>query len=367
MTGIASSHLIPRLPLSKARAGDGWPRRGAASAPALRVLTPLVLAVFVANVSGAQQQTASQPFATVNGETILFSTYQTVLHIGGRQRFYHGKAPEAELEAYRRELGQHLVDQALMHQEALRRGIEPNRGRVQAELGKVVQRYGQSPDWAVNEARVLPSLRQGLERGDRVLQLEEQWRNAVRLPDELQLRAYYRDNPDVFTSPPRSQVSMILLRVEPWAGKPEWDRQLGEGKRIHEEILNGLAFAEAARRYSADPSAANGGDMGYLHQWMLGSKAEEAVGALRQGQVSEPVVLLEGIALFHLVARTEARLNPFDQVRERAGKLWLRERREEAVTLGKQKLREAAEIHFANPRYFELQPQYNGRSGGTAS
>ncbi len=319
------------------------------------------------NAASMDRPSAEQAFATVNGETILLSTYQTALHMGARQRFYHGKAPEAELQAYRRELGQQLVEHELMHQEALRRGIDPDQGRVQADLGKMVQRYAQSPQWADREADVLPVLRQGLQRGDRVRQLEAQWRDAVADPTEKQLRAFYLANPNTFTSPPRTQVSMVLLKVPPWASKPDWDVRLEEGKRIHQEILDGLAFADAARRYSEDPSAENGGDMGYLHRGMLGTKAEAAVDGLRKGEMSGPVVLLEGIALFHLVDQTDAQLNPFEQVEERARKLWLREQREEAVKLGKQRLRDAAKVRFADPRYFELQPQSNGRTGGTAS
>ena len=68
---------------------------------------------------------ADEVFARVNGEEVLVSTYRAALRTGGRQRFYHGTPPEEEVIAFRKEIGEQLVDERLLHQEALRLGIEP--------------------------------------------------------------------------------------------------------------------------------------------------------------------------------------------------------------------------------------------------
>jgi len=68
--------------------------------------------------------------------------------------------------------------------------------------------------------------------------------------------------------------------------------------------------------------------MGYLHQGMLSAGAETTIDALSIGQVSEPVQVLEGIALFKLTERQPARQRAFDDVRERAAELWRREQGE---------------------------------------
>ena len=73
------------------------------------------------SVSPVAVATASgeEVFAQVNGEQVLVSTYRAALRTGGRQRFYHGTPPEAEVIAFRKEIGQQLVDERLLHQEAL--------------------------------------------------------------------------------------------------------------------------------------------------------------------------------------------------------------------------------------------------------
>jgi hypothetical protein len=305
----------------------------------------------------AATESAERPqgpiFAEVNGEVILLSTYNAALRMAARSRFYHAEPPEEELEAFRKEIGEQIVDQRLLHQEALRRGIEPDSGRVEGELGRLVRRYSDSPGWAQDRDRLVPLLRKGLEERDRVRQLEERLRDGVTSPTEAELKAYYRDHPETFTSPPRTRVSIILLKVDPASGSEVWEERLEEARRIHARIEAGMDFAEVARRYSEDESAQNGGDMGYLHQGMLGAQADEILAGLQPGEIAEPAMLLEGIAIFRLNERIPAHLNAFESVRGRARELWLRERRQQAVEEIKTELRERARVRYPNPRYYQ--------------
>lgn len=66
--------------------------------------------------------------------------------------------------------------------------------------------------------------------------------------------------------------------------------------------------------------------MGYLHKGMLNAGVEQAIDALALGEISKPVTVLEGIALFKLTDRQPAVLRKFTEVRERANELWLRQR-----------------------------------------
>lgn len=329
------------------RAGLAWPGNGKILRRLALLICLLPVAVaFAAAPEGPQQQAN---FALVNDEPILQSTFETALRIGAKRRFYHGRAPQAELEAYRQQVGQQLVDQMLLHQEALRRGIQPDPQQLQLDLVRSIEPYVDTPGWEEQQEQILPLLCEGLARSDRIRQLEEQLQAEVQPPSEAQLLAYYRANPETFTSPPRSRASLILLKVPAWAEAGQWQDRLEEMRRVREKIQNGLSFADAARRYSEDDTAAAGGDMGYLHQGMLGRQAEQAVADLAVDSISEPITLLEGIGLFHLLERQPARLNPLAQVRERARELWLREQRAQAVEHMRQHLRRQAVIRYANP------------------
>jgi len=301
-------------------------------------------------------------FATVNGVTIQMSTYQTVLKLSARQHFYHGHPPEEELRAFRKQVGDSLIDESLLHQEAVRRGIEPDPGRVNAELDKNVARLSVQQGWEQAREHLLPVLREGLERNDRIRQLEQRFREEVALPTEAELQTYYERHIDKFTSPPQSRISMILLKVPAWGDSQTWAQRRDELEAIRHEISEGLEFSEAARRYSDDSSANSGGDMGYLHQGMLGTQAEAAIAELELNGISEPVTLLEGVALFRLMETTGHQVNPLEKVRQRALDLLMREKKEAAVDAAKQRLRHSAEIRYADPEYYELRQEVKGRS-----
>jgi len=308
------------------------------------------------------QETSQAVFATVNGVPIRLSTYQTLLKLSARQHFYHGHPPEEELRAFRKEVGNRLIDESVLHQEALRRGIEPDAVRVTAELEKNVRRLSAQQGWEQAKDHLLPILREGIERNDRISQLENQFRMESPPPSETQLQAYYESHIDKFTSPPQSRIAMILLKVPPWADTQAWSERRQALESVRLEISKGMEFSDAAKRYSDDSSANSGGDMGYLHQGMLGAQAEEAIASLELNEISEPVTLLEGVALFRLIETTGKRINPLEKVRHRAVDLLMREQRETAVNEAKRRLRNSADIRYADPEYYELRQEVTGRS-----
>ena len=59
---------------------------------------------------------------------------------------------------------------------------------------------------------------------------------------------------------------------------------------------------------------------------MLAPEAQAALDKLKPGEIAEPVRLLQGVAVMRLDGRNAALLNGFEQVRQRASELEMRER-----------------------------------------
>jgi parvulin-like peptidyl-prolyl isomerase len=144
------------------------------------------------------------------------------------------------------------------------------------------------------------------------------------------VRDYYQKNPDKFTTPERVHVSLILLQVDPSSPSAVWQGALEEGVAIVEKLREGTDFATLAALHSGDASAENGGDLGYIHKGMLAPEAQQAIDGLKPGELADPVRVLQGVAILRLEGRTEARLNPFAQVQERAGELLTRDNADSA-------------------------------------
>lgn len=295
----------------------------------LRALRALpLLALFAGLASPAAS--GPPPFALVGDRVIERAEYESALQQAVRQTFYHARPPETELAAFRRKVGEQLVDEALLLDEAQRRGIEPEAPRIEAIVSRYERRYAGGEQWEAARARMLPALRAQLRRQSVLEQLERSVR-AVPAPDERETRAYYRAHHEQFTEPEQVRLSLIVLGVDPSSPEARWQEAHDEALALRSRLLAGEEFAQLARRRSADPSAANGGDLGYLHRGMLPEALESGVlGGLSPGEVSAPIRLLEGVALVRLEARKPAKLRSYEDVRRRAGELAVRAKGEAA-------------------------------------
>jgi parvulin-like peptidyl-prolyl isomerase len=284
------------------------------------------LAAFVA---AAQPRAAEPPlpadtFAVVGTVTLTAADYRATFSSAARDKFYHSKPPEAEIAAYQREVGDDLVNRVLVVEEAKRRGIKPDAEQVKQRLARYEARSKHSPNWDKERARLLESMTVQFENQSRYEQYEAQARKVPE-PTEAQARAYYEAHKDLFREPEKLRLSVILLKVDPGAPKAAWNKARDEAAALRKRIVSGEDFAALARRQSGDPTAKDGGDMGYLHRGMLPDGVDKVADALKASEVSEPVTLLEGVALLKLNERKAAQQRSFQEVRERAGDLWQRE------------------------------------------
>jgi parvulin-like peptidyl-prolyl isomerase len=306
----------------------------------------------------AQHAPHAQPakaavFARIGETVISGEQFDAAFAQAARGKFYHGNPKESDIAQLQREVGQKLVDEALLFSEAQRRKIQPDPAAVQKVIDGYDQRYKDSAQWKENRPRVLPNLKAKLERDNVMEQLTTQVKN-VPAPTAEQLQKYYDDHKDKFTSPEQVHIRMILLKVDPSAPQAQWAGAKEEGAAISKRLRAGADFAELAHLHSADDSAKRGGDMGYIHRGMLPEPAEKAIDALKPGETSDAIVLLEGVAVIRLEARKEPVLNSLDRVRERARDLYLRDGGEQAWTALLEQLRRATPVQLDESRFLPL-------------
>lgn len=283
------------------------------------------------------------PFALV-GETILSrADFDLALNKTIRSRFYHGSIPEGELDRVRDEVTEDLVNRTLLLAEAERRGIAIDEAAIEATLDQYDRRYSNNPRWRDRRESMLSRLRQDLREEELLARLEEQV-HRVAPPTRTQLEAYYALHPGEFTEPARMRVSLILLAVAPSSSGAIWQAAFEEAETLIERLDDGADFAELARLHSADKSAHEGGDMGYLHEGMLAQSAQQELDALAIGTYTQPVRVLEGVAILQLTEKTLPQLRDFVDVRQRARELWIREQSEEAWMLLIDQLRNSTSI-----------------------
>ena len=291
----------------------------------------------------ASESTALDYIAIVNGERIGMGGYVSALRRGMQKRFYHGKIPEEEGKKFRKEVADKLIEKALLVQEAKRRKLQPDLALVDLSVKAFDAKYQDKPEWQKARETVLPQVRENLMNESLAKVLEEKVREGE-APSESELQQYYEEHKDLFTTPVRDKISLILLRVDPASSSEVWERASEEAASIVKRISEGADFAELARIHSSDKSAQNGGDMGFVHAGMLGEGAQKILDIMEPGEVSAPVVLLEGVSIFRLDDRKTPILNSFDVVKERAEELYRRDKAEGVWKKLLASLRDAATI-----------------------
>lgn len=98
-------------------------------------------------------------------------------------------------------------------------------------------------------------------------------------------------------------VSSIFLEVE----NPDQDAKvLKDAQDIHAQLASGASFSTVARQFSQSPTAASGGDLGWVYQGQLPSELDTALQKMEPGQVSEPIRSSGGYYILGLRERQEA-------------------------------------------------------------
>lgn len=114
------------------------------------------------------------------------------------------------------------------------------------------------------------------------------------------LQAAYQLELEEFEAGEERRVSHILVPIDDQNDKQQ---ALAKAKAIKQKLDSGADFATLAASESGDPgSAGNGGDLGYTTGDTFPPDFEQALFALHDGEVSEPVLTDSG---YHLIKATE--------------------------------------------------------------
>ena len=291
----------------------------------------------------ASSDTESKIVIKVNEISISESEFESSFRSAVRHKYYHGEVPEEELQAFKKQVAQDLVEQILIHSQAIANGLEPDRAEIKKEVDAFDSKNAHSPEWQSQREQVLPIMIERLER-ENLLEKMESKVKEIPQPDQNQVREYYRDNPEKFTEPQRFGVSLILLSVPPSANQAMWNDALNVAEKIRERYQGGEEFTELVKAYSDHVSAENDGDLGYVHQGILAPEAQEAVASLAIDEITEPLQTLEGIALMRLNGIRQSSLKPFDEVKKRAASLLYRDLQENAWSEYLNDLKDSADI-----------------------
>jgi peptidyl-prolyl cis-trans isomerase SurA len=99
---------------------------------------------------------------------------------------------------------------------------------------------------------------------------------------------------------PQSHVAEIFLAID----NPTQDAEVkGLADRLIDQIRAGANYAALAQQFSQSPSAATGGDIGWVTPTQFGPPLDEAIAKMNPGEISYPIRTTAGYYIMFLIER----------------------------------------------------------------
>jgi peptidyl-prolyl cis-trans isomerase D len=134
-------------------------------------------------------------------------------------------------------------------------------------------------------------------------------------PEEV--KAQYESAAKTYTQDEQRQAAHILIAVKPDAADAEREAAKKKAEDVAAQAkANPAKFADLAKQFSQDPgSASQGGDLGSNPRGTMVKAFDDAVFAMKPGEIVGPVQSEFGFHVIRLVGITPARTRPFDEVK----------------------------------------------------
>ncbi len=222
--------------------------------------------------------------------------------------------PENEARIRARSL-ERLIEDILRRQEARRINITVSEREVEQAIDSMIARNNSSRDSFnafLRERGIAPETLHSR------FMAELAWEKVVGQTIAPEILLSEQEIEESFQSALRSLdepgylLSEIFLSAARIGGEKE---AVAQARRLRRQLAEGASFAALAGEFSDAPSAAQGGDVGWLQRDALNERLAEALGRLEPGGVSVPIRTDDGVYLLYLRDRRLSRAEQADRWR----------------------------------------------------
>lgn len=242
--------------------------------------------------------------AKVNNEIITLSSVDERVELL-RQKYRGDFQGRNEKEVLDEALNT-IVEEKLQLQEGKKRGLEVDDSAVEAAVKDIENKNGlkegQLAEMLISEGRSMESYKNHIRDQilvSKVVRFELGSRVSV---SERKIAKYYHENQKDFWDPGKARVRHILILTEKGLSADKKKEKYLRAKEILSEVKRGKDFATAAREYSEDISASEGGDVGFVEKGKMVPEFEKAVYSLKEGEISDIVETEYG---YHIIKAEE--------------------------------------------------------------
>jgi peptidyl-prolyl cis-trans isomerase SurA len=213
---------------------------------------------------------------------------------------------EQNLPDIQREAARSLVDERLEMQELRTEGksqkfdLIASDAEVNDELAEIARGNNTSADQLLAQ---LAAQGVGADTFRDQLRAEISWRGWIRgrygsrvVVGDDQIKAYQK-RVEAESGKPQYQITEVFIDAARAGGMPAATQGAAQ---LVSQIQKGAPIAAVARQFSNTPSAANGGDVGWISTGEMPPEVDQALAQLRPGQLSPPIPVKDGVYIIYL-------------------------------------------------------------------
>lgn len=257
---------------------------------------------------------------SVNGKWITQGEVDKIVEMYRQQmmRVMPQQALQPVPPEVKKNVAMQLIANELVLQEAKKRRIGYDSAKVETTFSGIVKQF---PDAATMKSELArmgqteQTLRGQIKDGLTVDSLMKTLFKKSDTASSLECKTYYDENKQQFASEKRLRASQILLLVKKETGADQKKALADKAKKILAELKAGKDFGACAKKYSQDPNASTGGDIGWFKKGDIKPEFERVAMGLKSNEISD---VFETDVGYHIIKKTgEEDLPPkkFDDVK----------------------------------------------------
>lgn len=257
--------------------------------------------------------------ATVNGEKITLENYEKLLYLNksSMESYYGSDIWSTEIEkgktyedTLRDMVLQTMIGSEAIYQQAKKEDVLPKDDQIQQQIDSFNESIKNNGEYqeelkkmGINEEFLKFQFTRDLANNN----LQERFEKKAKI-SENEMKKYYKDNKKSFYTDTVT-ASHILLKTQDDKGKELSAEKKKEAKKKVQEALakvkSGEDFAKIAQKYSEDPSASSGGQLGTFGRGQMVTEFEDAAFSMKPGQISDIVETQYGYHIIKVTGRVD--------------------------------------------------------------
>ncbi len=285
--------------------------------------------------------------AAVNGAVITEEDIAIELSVMSQQLGDINQFDDQQLAEIKQDLLENLIARTVLYQESQKKGIEIDDAAVSERLASMKKQFPNEDDFKnmlekmkLDETILRSKLREGM-----TIQalIDREVVSGLTISDK-EAKDYYDENTDLFKQGEKIEARHILVKIEEGADESAKAEALEKIRKIQNELKSGEDFGELAKKYSDCPSGAKEGDLGSFGRGQMVGPFENAVFAMKPGEISDIVETQFGYHLIKAGQRTPEVITGYEDIKDKLMQYLKQMKREEEVKKYIEKRKEQAKI-----------------------